>query len=147
AAEQRQGRAQRRLLAAVKQLALVRKLLVRPPAPIEVATRLAEVRAPAVGGRCRRGGATGGPEWETRAAPRGSRRAGGAVEAAAAPGQSVRWRARAYGCRLGAPGCRGRRRPESRTRFDLRCGRQVGASGQVIEERGYFGGPQLQQMA
>jgi len=40
AAERRMGQAQRRLLAAIKQLALVRKLLVRPPAPIEVATRL-----------------------------------------------------------------------------------------------------------
>jgi hypothetical protein len=39
--------AQRRLLAALKQLATVRKLLVRPPAPIEVATRLmGERRAP-----------------------------------------------------------------------------------------------------
>jgi hypothetical protein len=40
AAERRQDRSQRRYLAAIKQLALVRKLLVRPPAPIEVATRL-----------------------------------------------------------------------------------------------------------
>jgi hypothetical protein len=59
AAEKRQGQAQRRLLAAIKQLALVRKLLVRPPAPIEVATRLTgERRAPGAG-RGRRGLALG----------------------------------------------------------------------------------------
>jgi hypothetical protein len=41
AAERRQDRSQRRYLAAIKQLALVRKLLIRPPARIEMATRLA----------------------------------------------------------------------------------------------------------
>jgi hypothetical protein len=58
-AEKRQGQAQRRLLAAIKQLALVRKLLVRPPAPIEVATRLTAGRRAPGGGCGSRGRALG----------------------------------------------------------------------------------------
>jgi hypothetical protein len=59
AAEKRQGQAQRRLLGAVKQLAVVRKLLVRPPAPIEVATRLVPEGPSSRVGRGSRGRAFG----------------------------------------------------------------------------------------
>jgi hypothetical protein len=49
--QRRQGRSQKRLLDAVKCLAVVRKLLRRTPAPLEVATRLGAGAAPRPAGR------------------------------------------------------------------------------------------------